>query len=258
MSTCQTRRNGALSCKSSWNYQLSLALFPPVICSRTWTTSSWEWILFNCIWRCLEAERLGIRKTTTFARLISILDRAIANGLVYPMTIGELCKTSVKSKLNKLISIFLTLECLISKLYLAILEIILVISMAPGGQVWKTWWKKEFLAIAFCSDLVISSGSTLVIILHFYSPFDLFSFVTTVCGFHRYLGCVHWVQAIGWCNNIAWNVGPLTYRQYQLGIERYEWNKLQSFKSIVPMIHLSWNLARNIKVSDPKLFTAIK
>jgi len=71
-------------------------------------------------------------------------------------------------------------------------------------------------------------------------------------------GCVHWVQAIGWCNNIAWNVGPLTARQYHLGIERYEWNKLQSFKSIVPMIHLSWNLARNIRVSDPKLFELIK
>uniref|UniRef100_A0A1B6EEM7 JmjC domain-containing protein n=2 Tax=Clastoptera arizonana TaxID=38151 RepID=A0A1B6EEM7_9HEMI len=71
-------------------------------------------------------------------------------------------------------------------------------------------------------------------------------------------GCVHWVQAIGWCNNIAWNVGPLTARQYQLAIERYEWNKLQSFKSIVPMVHLSWNLARNIKVSDPKLFDLIK
>ncbi|KAJ9586874.1 hypothetical protein L9F63_019556, partial [Diploptera punctata] len=71
-------------------------------------------------------------------------------------------------------------------------------------------------------------------------------------------GCVHWVQAQGWCNNIAWNVGPLTARQYQLAIERYEWNKLQSFKSIVPMVHLSWNLARNIKVSDPKLFELIK
>ena len=71
-------------------------------------------------------------------------------------------------------------------------------------------------------------------------------------------GCVHWVQAVGWCNNIAWNVGPLTARQYQLAIERYEWNKLQSYKSIVPMVHLSWNLARNIKVADPKLFETIK
>ncbi|XP_053677478.1 histone demethylase UTY isoform X2 [Anopheles nili] len=71
-------------------------------------------------------------------------------------------------------------------------------------------------------------------------------------------GCVHWVQAIGWCNNIAWNVGPLTARQYQLAVERYEWNKLESYKSIVPMVHLSWNLARNIKVSDPKLYELIK
>ena len=26
----------------------------------------------------------------------------------------------------------------------------------------------------------------------------------------RNAGTVHWVQAIVWCNNIAWNVGPLT------------------------------------------------
>ncbi|KAI8772287.1 lysine-specific demethylase 6A-like isoform X4 [Biomphalaria glabrata] len=71
-------------------------------------------------------------------------------------------------------------------------------------------------------------------------------------------GTVHWVQAIGWCNNIAWNVGPLTYRQYILGVERYEYNKLQSYKSIVPMITLSWNLAQNVGFSDPKLYNAIK
>lgn len=71
-------------------------------------------------------------------------------------------------------------------------------------------------------------------------------------------GTVHWVQAVGWCNNIAWNVGPLIAKQYQLAVERYEWNKLQSFKSIVPMVHLTWNFARNIKVSDQKLFEQIK
>uniref|UniRef100_A0A1I8Q3Y6 JmjC domain-containing protein n=1 Tax=Stomoxys calcitrans TaxID=35570 RepID=A0A1I8Q3Y6_STOCA len=71
-------------------------------------------------------------------------------------------------------------------------------------------------------------------------------------------GCVHWVQSVGWCNNIAWNVGPLTARQYSLAVERYEWNKLQNFKSIVPMVHLSWNLARNIRVSDPKLFELLR
>lgn len=26
-------------------------------------------------------------------------------------------------------------------------------------------------------------------------------------------GTVHWVQAVGWCNNIAWNVGPLNGNQ---------------------------------------------
>ncbi|XP_072223716.1 lysine-specific demethylase 6A-like isoform X2 [Leuresthes tenuis] len=71
-------------------------------------------------------------------------------------------------------------------------------------------------------------------------------------------GTIHWVQAIGWCNNIAWNVGPLSAHQYKLAVERYEWNKLQSVKSVVPMVHLSWNMARNIKVSDHKLFEMIK
>ncbi|XP_067669128.1 lysine-specific demethylase 6A-like isoform X2 [Haliotis asinina] len=71
-------------------------------------------------------------------------------------------------------------------------------------------------------------------------------------------GTVHWVQAIGWCNNIAWNVGPLTARQFQLGIERYEWNKLQSYKSIVPMVHLSWNLAMNVGMTDVKLYEQIR
>lgn len=87
-------------------------------------------------------------------------------------------------------------------------------------------------------------------------------------NFHKFQGfnqfflviyrCVHWVQAIGWCNNIAWNVGPLTARQYELAIVRYEWNKFESYKSIVPMIHLSWNLARNIKVSDQKMYDLVK
>lgn len=28
-------------------------------------------------------------------------------------------------------------------------------------------------------------------------------------------GTVHWVQAVGWCNNIAWNVGPLNCKLQQ-------------------------------------------
>jgi hypothetical protein len=62
----------------------------------------------------------------------------------------------------------------------------------------------------------------------------------------------------GWCNNIAWNVGPMTARQIQSGLERYEFNKLQNYKSIVPMLHLVWSIAKNIKTSDQKMFETIK
>lgn len=71
-------------------------------------------------------------------------------------------------------------------------------------------------------------------------------------------GTVHWVQAVGWCNNIAWNVGPLNSYQYQLALERFEWNEVKKVKSIVPMIHVSWNVARTIKITDQDTFKMIK
>ena len=43
-----------------------------------------------------------------------------------------------------------------------------------------------------------------------------------------------------------------------MAVERYEWNKLQSHKSEVPMVYLSWNIARNVRVSENKLFEAVK
>lgn len=71
-------------------------------------------------------------------------------------------------------------------------------------------------------------------------------------------GCLYWVQAVGWCNNIKWNVGPLTNTQYTLALERYEWNKLLGMKSRVPMIHLSWSLARNVRLNDEALYKSMK
>ncbi|XP_026183526.1 lysine (K)-specific demethylase 6B, b isoform X2 [Mastacembelus armatus] len=71
-------------------------------------------------------------------------------------------------------------------------------------------------------------------------------------------GTVHWVQAVGWCNNIAWNVGPINSYQYQLALERFEWNKVKKVKSIVPMIHVSWNVARTIKITDQDTYKMIK
>ncbi len=71
-------------------------------------------------------------------------------------------------------------------------------------------------------------------------------------------GSIHWVQAIGWCNNIAWNVGPLTAKQYQLALERFEYNRLRDVKSVVPMAHLSWQMAKNLKIGDSHLYELIR
>jgi histone demethylase len=71
-------------------------------------------------------------------------------------------------------------------------------------------------------------------------------------------GTVHWVQAVGWCNNIAWNVGPITAKQFRSAVERYESNKAEKYKSIVPMTHLTWNLIRNLEIYDEELFHVIK
>lgn len=62
----------------------------------------------------------------------------------------------------------------------------------------------------------------------------------------------------GWCNNIAWNVGPLDTTVLKLAVERYEFNKLHSYKSIVPMIHLAWKLAKNVKFVDPDLLAVTR
>ena len=71
-------------------------------------------------------------------------------------------------------------------------------------------------------------------------------------------GCVHWVQADGWCNNITWNVAPLTLQQFKLALEHFEWNKMQFQQSTIPMTSLTWNIARNVRMTDTKLFEMIK
>lgn len=46
--------------------------------------------------------------------------------------------------------------------------------------------------------------------------------------------------------------------QYQLALERFEWNEVKKVKSIVPMIHVTWNVARTIKITDQDTFKMIK
>lgn len=71
-------------------------------------------------------------------------------------------------------------------------------------------------------------------------------------------GTIHWVQSIGWCNNIAWNVGPLTWKQYQLALDSHRFNKSHLHRSLIPVTHLSWNLARNIRITDVQLYEIIR
>ena len=71
-------------------------------------------------------------------------------------------------------------------------------------------------------------------------------------------GCVHWTQAAGWCNSITWKVAPFNEKQYKLALDRYEWNKQQNCRSVIGLIHLSWNMARNVRLTDSKLYEIIK
>ena len=50
----------------------------------------------------------------------------------------------------------------------------------------------------------------------------------------------------------------LLLKIYYTSFSRYEFNKYYQVKSIVPMLHLSWNLAKNLKISDPTLWEAIR
>lgn len=80
----------------------------------------------------------------------------------------------------------------------------------------------------------------------------IYIYIHTYIHTRLLVSCVH-VEQPAVCFTAAFSA-----HQYKLAVERYEWNKLQSVKSMVPMVHLSWNMARNIKVSDHKLFEMIK
>jgi len=62
----------------------------------------------------------------------------------------------------------------------------------------------------------------------------------------------------GWCNNVAWNVGPMTANQMEMALTAHEWNRLNSYQSLVPMQHLCWSLARDVRFSNQKLYNQVK
>lgn len=71
-------------------------------------------------------------------------------------------------------------------------------------------------------------------------------------------GTVYWVQAVGWCNNIHWNVGPLNISQFKSASQIIELNKLLFKRSEVPMVQMTWNIIINIHVIlDDELYYSI-
>ena len=56
------------------------------------------------------------------------------------------------------------------------------------------------------------------------------------------MGTIHWVQALGRCQNVAWNIGPMSGPQLRLAWERYHELRLQKEQSLVPMHRVTWGL----------------
>uniref|UniRef100_A0A0N4ZK20 JmjC domain-containing protein n=1 Tax=Parastrongyloides trichosuri TaxID=131310 RepID=A0A0N4ZK20_PARTI len=71
-------------------------------------------------------------------------------------------------------------------------------------------------------------------------------------------GCIHWVESKAWCNNIAWNVGPMTSFQMKTAFFSHEWNRLNGFKSLVPLQHMCWQFAKNVRFTNSKLYKMIR
>ncbi|KAG9510826.1 Lysine-specific demethylase 6A [Fragariocoptes setiger] len=72
-------------------------------------------------------------------------------------------------------------------------------------------------------------------------------------------GTINWMQSIGWCNSISWNVGPLLEKQYTAAAIKYECNRFEFRRSAVPMIQLTWNLAYHLNLLyDEALYVCIK
>lgn len=75
---------------------------------------------------------------------------------------------------------------------------------------------------------------------------------------HVGAGSIYWKQATGWCNNIQWCVAPMTYTQLNKSILSYEYNKLRRVKSSIPIQLLCWQMAKNVKFTNPSIYNTCK
>ena len=254
-------------------------------CWVTWDTTSWAWTLCSCTWRCLDRAPQGIRRTTTSAPSISTLGLATANGSAHRKITGVsfiICVTSKCLARRGYSShrlrwpLFFGLRCisqssclqkqhplpvgvLVAELGWPVRAQCTCVPFHTKTRRFGLGWTRH-CALGASSGTYSQSTTKADRLL----PFQTTTFWTRrlICverALQKNFGKFGVIFAIqGWCNNIAWNVGAINWKMYQLAVERYEYNKLMHYKSIVPLIHLSWNLARNVKVTDPKLFEMIK
>ncbi|CBY38180.1 unnamed protein product [Oikopleura dioica] len=136
------------------------------------------------------------------------------------------------------------------------------LNVGPGDYEWfivPEWWHVEF------SDLLSQQGKTFS---ESWWP-DLEACAKHSIPIYRFIqkpgdlvwiqsGSIYWAQSLGWCNNIMYNVGPLTAYQYQIAIQIYEKSLINSSLPSCPMFHISWSLARLVRVSDFRMYSQIK
>lgn len=149
------------------------------------------------------------RNIITSVPSTSTLVQETVNGLQYLSLTGEWWATSVKSKTNQTAST--------SHLHHPLLHASITTPFLPSLLTSRN--NINFLMGSWWPNLEDLYEADVPVYRFIQRPGDLVWLNT---------GTVHWVQAIGWCNNIAWNVGPLTGMRWIKGY----WFILQIWKSI--------------------------
>uniref|UniRef100_A0AC35U8P8 JmjC domain-containing protein n=1 Tax=Rhabditophanes sp. KR3021 TaxID=114890 RepID=A0AC35U8P8_9BILA len=71
-------------------------------------------------------------------------------------------------------------------------------------------------------------------------------------------GCIHWVQGLGVCNNVSWNVGPMNAYQIRGARYSFDYNMSNNYRNLIPLQHICWRIAQENKVSDGAFYAEIK
>lgn len=121
------------------------------------------------------------------------------------------------------------------------------LSFGPGDCVWYAvdvrYWEKiaamcderklDFLFGSWWPDSDSLRSCGIPVLKFVQKPGD-FVFINS--------GTIHWVESLGRCTNVAWNIGPMTGRQLNMAWNRYTYLRTKSERSLVPMHLLTWKL----------------